>query len=916
MLATVLVGRAQERARLDDLVAHARGGGSAALIVCGEPGIGKTALLESAATAATDFRILRIRPLEAESELSFAGLSDLVRPILHLLDRIPGPQRSALAGALALGPPTPGDRFAVAAATLSLLAAAAEESPLLALVDDAHCLDAPSREALLFAGRRLGREGMVLLFGIRECDWIVRSGLDTLELRGLPPEGASALVGSTGAHLTPAVRERLVADTGGNPLAMLEAISIMTEAQLLGIEPIPEPLPVGNSIERAFSEQLRGLPVETRRALLVAAASETGSAGEIVRALAEVGLKESALEPAELEGIVALGLERIEFRHPLVRSAAYHLEDPADRRAAHRALATALNTDSPDRPAWHLAAASTGPNEEVAVLLERSAAGAIARTAYAAAARTFEAAAHLSVRKDDRLRRTMEAGRALWLGGEPQRASELLEGVLDLAVDPIVRADLQRIRAAAMLFTRPVSETAEMLLAEANRVEAHDPARAASLLLEAGTAHFMAADQRRAETIVLRAMQMPGVEAGSTSVLALSVVALARAVEGEIDEVLAVSQPLYEALMSVDPLGETPLTIGAFTQTLRWLEQWDRAEALLDRLLGAARAAAAVSMLPFPLALLADFELQRGRIAGAYAAATESVQLAAETGQIVESSYSLVVLGGVEAILGHEEASRAHVAAGLDRSRQVGATSIEIFGSAALGLLELSLAHADRAVMHLTECMDLEERFDVRLPTMHRGAPDLVEACIRSGALDEAERRLTALEGQAAHTRLRWPAATAARCRGLLADEAGYEQEFETALELHGADMAFERARTLLCLGMRRRRSRRRADARDALKPALAFFEAAGAEPWAQQARTELHAAGDTPRPSTDHSLRSLTPQELQVALVVAKGATNKEAAASLFLSPKTVEFHLGNAYRKLGLRSRAELVRRVEGLS
>jgi DNA-binding CsgD family transcriptional regulator len=296
----------------------------------------------------------------------------------------------------------------------------------------------------------------------------------------------------------------------------------------------------------------------------------------------------------------------------------------------------------------------------------------------------------------------------------------------------------------------------------------------------------------------------------------------------------------------------------------------------------------------------------------AYAAASESAQLAAETGQVVGSSYSLVTLARIEAVLGHEEDCRTHIAAGLESARRVGATSMEHFAAAALGLLELSLGHAHRAMVHLGECQRLEEETDVRLPTLLQDAADHIEACIRSGALAEAERSLAVLERRAVQTGLRWPAAAAARCRGLLSDEAGYEQEFETALDLHGDDMPFERARTLLCLGMRRRRSRRRADARAALHAALAFFEAAGAEPWAEQARAELRAAGDVSGPSVDHSLRSLTPQELQVALVVAEGATNKEAAASLFLSPKTVEFHLGNVYRKLSVRSRTELVRRV----
>jgi len=912
----VLLGRDEERARLDGLIVRARSGGSAALIVHGEPGIGKTAVLDSTAGAARDFRLLRVQPLEAESELAFAGLSDLVRPILHLLDRIPEPQQAALAGALALGPPAPGDRFAVAAATLSLLAAAAEESPLLALVDDAQWLDAPSREALLFAGRRLDREGVLLLFGMRECDWIEQAGLDTLELRGLPRADASALLESTGVDVDPTVRERLVAETHGNPLAMLEALTTLTDAQLRGTAPISHPLAVGRSLERAFAEHLRGLPSETRRALLVAATSETGSAGEIRRALTQVGLPPSALEPAEREGIVTLGRERIDFRHPLVRSAAYHVQDAAERRAAHRALATVLGADSAERAAWHLAAASTEPDEEVAGLLERSAMDALARSAYAAAAREFEAAARLSSDDRDRLRRTTEAGRALWLGGEAQRASTLLESVLDLAVEPTVRADLQQLHATAMLFTRPISETYAMLLTEADRVEPHDPARAAALLATAALTRLMAADQEHAAETVRRALRMPSIEADAVSLHGGSVVGMVHAIYGEVDEAIAVMEPLVDRLLAVDPLGEDPITLGAVAQTLRWTEQWDRAYAMLERIVGAARAAGAPSMLPFPLAVLADSELRRGRIAAAYAAASESVELAAETGQTVESSFSLVMLGRVEAVLGHDEDCRTHVAAGLDFSRRMGASSIEIFGAAALGLLELSLGHADRAVVHLAECQRLEEGFDVRLPTLHQGAADHVEACIRCGALTEAERALALLERRAVQTGLRWPAATAARCRGLLADEADYETEFESALALHGADMPFERARTLLCLGMRRRRSRRRADARAALHAALAFFEAAGAEPWAEQARAELRAAGDVSEPSVDHSLRSLTPQELQVALVVAKGATNREAAASLFLSPKTVEFHLGNAYRKLGLRSRTELVRRVEGLS
>jgi DNA-binding CsgD family transcriptional regulator len=332
----------------------------------------------------------------------------------------------------------------------------------------------------------------------------------------------------------------------------------------------------------------------------------------------------------------------------------------------------------------------------------------------------------------------------------------------------------------------------------------------------------------------------------------------------------------------------------------------------------AARTAGAPAVLTFPLALFAEFELRRGKIAAAYAAATESVQLAAETGQAGLSSFSLVILGRVEAVLGHDADCRAHVAAGLEFSRRIGSNSIEIYAAAVLGLLELSQGRADRAAIHLAECARFERQYSTGLlpPTITQWAADLVEAHIRSGAMTEAEHSLAMLEDLARRTSLRWANAGAARCRGMIADEDRYEREFQVALALYGEDMAFERARTLLALGIRRRRSRRRADARAALGEALTYFERGGAEPWAGQARAELRATGVIPPHGQAGGLRSLTAQELQVALIVARGSTNRETAAALFLSPKTVEFHLGNTYRKLGVRSRAELVRRVEGLT
>jgi DNA-binding CsgD family transcriptional regulator len=465
-----------------------------------------------------------------------------------------------------------------------------------------------------------------------------------------------------------------------------------------------------------------------------------------------------------------------------------------------------------------------------------------------------------------------------------------------------------------MLFTRPVRELYPMLAAEADRVEPHDQLRASALRATAALTCYMAADHAAADAMARRALATAGLGAGSTAAMTL---ALVTAGSGRVDEVLALLGPVLDSLDSVDPLGEFSFMLSGTAQSLTLIEQWAPARTVLDCVIGAARTAGAPSILAFPLAMSAEFELRRGKIAASYAAAAESVQLAAETGQEGLSSWTLVTLARVEAVLGHDDACRAHVAAGLEASRRAGSSSIEIYAAAALGLLELSRGRAGRAAVHLAECARLERQYSggLLIPTLAQWGADLVEAHVRSGALADAERSLAMLAAEADRTGLRWANAGVARCRGLLAADDRYEPQFQAALTLYGEEMAFERARTLLALGLRRRRSRRPAEARAVLHEALAYFERGGAEPWARQARAEVIATGETP-PRAVGGLRSLTPQVLQVALAVARGATNREAAAALFLSPKTVEFHLGNIYRKLGVRSRTELVRRVEGLT
>jgi DNA-binding CsgD family transcriptional regulator len=912
----VLPGRADEASRIERLLDGARSGVSAALIVHGEAGIGKTALLDEIASAAVGFTILRAKPLQMESELPFAGLSDLLRPLLPLLDRIPEPQAAALAGALAFGSPTPGDRFAAAAATISLLAVGAEEAPVLGVVDDAHWLDGPSREALLFAGRRLGREGVVLLLASRDSPWLEGAGIDRLELRGLGPEAAATLVGRTGRVISAAVRDRLVGETGGNPLALLEAIATLTDAQLRGLTPIVEPIAVGRSVEQTFVQRLEPLPDTTRRALLIASASYSGDADEVARALKAMGLAMSDLDPAEQIGLVAPRAGRVEFRHPLVRSAAYHDADPAARRAAHRALAGALEPDQFDRIAWHLAAAAAGPDEEVARLLEVSATAAHARRGYVAAANALASAAHLSPTESGRIRRTIAAADAYRLGGEAEKAADILARILHLASDPLLRADIQQLRSAALIFVSPTMDIYRLLVDEAGRVESVDPTRAATMLALATGATTAAAEVDLTVATARRAVHLSRDQGARVEMLTALTLATGLTLAGRVGEAREILDPLIPVLDTIDPLGEAGALLVTVPGDLVWIGDTPAARRLLERIISHARSASAITMLPYPLAILSELEFHAGRMALAYASAAEAVQLATETGQPAVAAFSLVTLARVEALRGFEAECRDHVAAALEVARRLGTTSIENYAASVLGALELSLGHPEAAVVHLAECARLEDAYGLRMPDVVPWNGDLVEAYVRTGQTGLAVREVETLEEQGRTTGSRWATATAARCRGLLADEDGYEDLLVKALELHGDEYPFERARTELSLGRRRRHSRRRAAARVVLHQALATFEVLGAELWAQQAWAELRATGETPAPRPGGSLMRLTPQELQVALIVADGATNKEAAAALFISPKTVEFHLGHVYSKLGVRSRTELVPRIAALS
>lgn len=907
----MLLGRERECETIDRLLATAWAGEGRALVLRGEAGIGKTALLGYATGRARDTggQVLSTLGVEREADLPFAGLSSLVGPILDQLPELPTPQAAALRGALALGPSAPGGRFAASAATLSLLAAAARERPLLAVVDDAHWLDAASAEALSFTARRLGSENIAMLFAVREGEptSFEPSGVDGLEVSGLSRRDAAALLAGRGSPASSEVVDRLVDALRGNPLALVEASGLLSDEQLSGRDLLDQPLSVGTTLEQTFLRRVRDLPEEVGKLLVLAAASGTETMEAIVRAATTLGLEPRDLEQAETAGILTIQGQRLEWRHPLVRSAVYHGADAAERRAAHRALADALSGErAADRRARHLAAAAVEPDEDVAEELEHAALDARRRGGSAAAASTFKSAAALTPDSEQRARRLLEAARDLQAAGRAERAHELLDEALERTRDPLLRADVQRVRGWTEMWRGAPQAAYELLVAEAARVEHLSPERATMMLIEAGLACSMRGDIARALTTGERACKADA----STTTHALAVAALASplVLAGQAERARPSLVSARQLFDHGDALELVPMVQTAGHVSV-WLEDYVEAGRVLESVIEACRTAGAAGLLPFPLACLSELDFRAGRWAAAYAAGAESLSLAEEVGQANESAFSLVNLARVEAGRGAEEDCRAHVTRALEIAGSLDIGSIHTYALSVLGLLELGLGRPERALIHLQETAELVARQGLRDPSVVQWGPDLIMAYVRAGRIAEAERALEEFAWQAEDTGRSWALAAASRCRGLLADDAHFEEHFETALAWHAhTPTPFPRALTELSLGERLRRARRPIDARPPLRAALEALERLGAEPWSAQARGELAATGERVTPHSSRGLGELTAQELQAALLVARGTTNREAAAALFLSPKTIEFHLGKAYRKLGVRSRTEL--------
>jgi DNA-binding CsgD family transcriptional regulator len=903
----MLLGRRVERLAIAHLLAEARCGRSGVLALVGEPGIGKTALLDHAAECAHGMGVLRARGIAAEGKLPFAGLAELLRPALAALERIPPFQAAALAGALALEPATARDRFAVGAATLSLLSAHGEEAPLALLVDDAHLLDGSSAQALLFAARRLVADPIAMVLAVREGEPSLLDGADlpVLLVSGLDRSAAADLLRD--ASLPDETVEHLYRATGGNPLALLE---LAPDAARLAPSPSGGPVPLSARITSAFLRRHDRLSEPARRMLVLAAASDSGDLSVLERAASSAGLDAGDLAAAEAAGLVTLAEGEVTFRHPLARSAVYSDASARERREAHASLARALPDRHVDRRAWHLAAASTGPSAQASAALAEAGERACARSAYVVAASAFERGAHLSPSGDDRARLLFAAAEAAWLGGEPDRTAALLDGAGVDVTDRVLSARIDQLRGHVRMRRGPVMEGYRLLVSAAEGIAEASPDLAVVMLAEAVDAGFIAGDTDAMLAAAERAIELaPAQGSGRATFFAAMAHGIALVGAGAGEEGPAEVRRAVAILEESDALRDDPrlLAWGAFGAL--WLREADAGRGLIERAFERAREEATVAILPRLLQCAGRDQATTDRWPAAEASFVEAARIARETGQWTEVAMSLAGLAWLEARQGREAACREHAAEAASLCAQFGAGFFVVWAIQALGDLELGLGRPAASVVH-HEAQAAEMRRCGIADADLSPAPELVEAYQRLGRSDDAAAVATEFMARAEAKGQPWALARAARCRALLAGSGELETWFHEALRLHGRTRdAFETSRTRLAYGARLRRTRRRIRARTELRAALETFERLGARPWADQARAELAATGETARKRNASTLDDLTPQELQIAQLLADGSTTREAAAALFLSPKTVEYHLGHVYRKLAIRSREELV-------
>src|SRR5579864_476226 len=904
--ASGLMDRRGERGVLDHFVSAVRAGGSRVLVVRGEPGVGKSALLDYLAGRASGCRVARAAGVESEMELAFAGLHQLLAPALNRIDRLPGPQREALRTAFGLRAGPVPDRFLVGLAVLGLVSEVAGERPLICVVDDEQWLDRASVQALGFAARRLAADPVGLVFAARVTGAEL-AGLPELAVEGLREEDARALLDSALTGPVDArVRDLIVAETRGNPLALLELPRGLGTAELAGGFGLPGVGSLPGRIEDSFRRQLEGLPVETRRLLTLAAADPSGDPLLVWRAAGQLGITVAAAAPAAGAGLVQFGV-RVRFRHPLARSAAYLSVPVQQRQQVHAALAEATDPAAdPDRRAWHRAQAAPGPDEDVAAELERSAGRAQGRGGLAAAAAFLERATALTPEQSRRSGRALAAAHAKLQAGALDDAASLLAAAESGPLSELEQAGVARLRGQISFLATRGSDATTQLLEAADRLSTLDPELARETYLEALTAAIYAGP-----------LAAPGTSSAEVARAAKAAprAPTPRGLDLLLDGLIALLTDTYVAAAPI--LRETHRAFGdemSQSEQLGWIwggtvsamhlwddEGWER---LADRHLQLIRETGALGDLPIALAHRGQMHVFAGELTAA-ASLYEAIQEATElTGSQLAPYHAVAVM----AMRGRAAEARRF----MDKARA------EVKGrgeGAGLEFIDWAEAVLYNGLGRYGEALAAAERVleEAELVPVNWAMPELIEAAVRTGDRERAGQTGEQLTERATASGTEWALGLAARSHALVLGDEGADDLYVEAIEhLAHTRVAVDLARAHLLYGEWLRRQNRRVHAREQLRIAYQMFTDFGMEEFAERTRIELLATGEHARSRTVETLGHLTPQEEQISRLVAQGSSNREIAAQLFISPRTVEYHLHKAFRKLGVRSRMELAARA----
>ncbi len=897
-----LQGRGSECALLDDVIAAVRGGASRTLLLHGEAGIGKTALLNYAVASAPDMRILRAAGVESEMELAFASLHQLCAPLLDAVEQLPPPQRGALEVAAGRSEGPAPDRFLVGLAVLTLLSGAAEERPLLCVVDDAQWLDEVSAKTLVFVARRLLAEPVGLLVAARAPAGDLR-GLPELEVLGLRNGDARALLGSgVMFRLDERIRDRILAETRGNPLALLELPRGLSVQQLAGgfglLDAPRQALPT--RLEESFQDRVAAIPAAARRLLLVAAAEPVGDPLLVWRAAERLGIEVAAADGTD--GLLTIE-ESVRFRHPLVRSAVYRSAPVDQRRRVHLALAEATDRDvDPDRRAWHLAAAAPAPDEAVAGELERSAGRAQARGGIAAAAAFLQRAVGLTADPGRRTERALAAAAVSFQAGELDTAQRLLAMVESSPLDGFQAARAALLRGHVAVVLGYGNDAALLLLEAARHLEAFDLELARGAYLTAyGSAHAAGHLGQAAVFLdICRAIEDLPPPQGAPDAKSLLLEGLARMhTDGR-----AVAIPILQrAANAVAQLPEADVLRWGWIAPMASHVIWDSdgSSAIYERQARIVRGAGALVELPVYLTSLALDKMWNGDLAGARLLIAEADTVAAATGSQLPPFATLRLLS----MQGREADASRLIAATIEHGTARGQGLAVRVAQWAAAVLYNGLARYDEAA----EAARRVTANDIDPYPQMWALPELVEAAARVGETDVAGQALDRLAEMTQPAGTDWGLGTEVRSRALLSDGENADLLYREAIERFGrTGLHPELARAHLLYGEWLRREGRRSDAREQLRAAHHLFAAIGMEAFAERTRRELVATGETVRKRRAETRDELTPQEEQIVRLARDGLSNPEIGAQLFLSSRTVEWHLRKVYMKLGISSRREL--------